>query len=69
MTTLLSAEESKLKSIFKSALIEVLDERRDLLVDAMEEAIEDIAFLNAIKEGESSDSVSRDDVFQLFEAK
>jgi hypothetical protein len=64
MTPLLSAEESKLKLIFKSALIEVLDERRDLLV----EAIEDIALLNAIKEGELSDTVSRDDVFRLLEA-
>nr|VFJ63921.1 MAG: hypothetical protein BECKDK2373B_GA0170837_11309 [Candidatus Kentron sp. DK] len=69
MTQLSSAEESKLKLIFKSALIEVLDERRDLLVEAIEEAIEDVALLHAIKEGESSDIVSENDVFQLLEAQ
>nr|VFJ45174.1 MAG: hypothetical protein BECKDK2373C_GA0170839_101049 [Candidatus Kentron sp. DK] len=69
MTQLFSAEESKLKLIFKSALIEVLDERRDLLVEAIEEAIEDVALLHAIKEGESSDIVSENDVFQLLEAQ
>jgi len=65
----LSIEESKLKLILKAALIEVLDERRDLLVDAMEEALEDIAFLNATKEGELSDIVTRDEVFQVFNAQ
>ena len=66
MTTL-SIEESKLKSIFKTALIEVLDERRDLLVEAVEEALEEIAFLSAIKEGESSDIVSRQEIFKLLD--
>jgi len=67
--TSLSIEESKLKLIFKAALIEVLDERRDLLVNVMEEALEDIAFLNAMKEGESSDVVTKDEIFQILESQ
>ncbi|MFK5971079.1 MAG: hypothetical protein QM487_13305 [Candidatus Marithrix sp.] len=65
--TLLSIEESKIKLIFKTALIEVLDERRDLLVEAVEEALEDVAFLSAIKEGETSDIVSRQEVFKILD--
>ena len=64
----LTFDESKLKVIFKEVLIEVLEERRDLLIDALQEAIEDIGLINAIKEGESSDIVSREEVFSLLVA-
>jgi ribosomal protein L12E/L44/L45/RPP1/RPP2 len=62
MTTL-SIEESKLKSIFKTAILEVLDENHDMLI----KNLEDSAFLTAIKEGESSDTVSRQEVFKLLD--
>ena len=47
----------------------MLDERRGLLAEAIEEAIEDVALSNAIKEGESSGIASRNDVFQLLGAQ
>ena len=60
-------DEAQLKALFKSALVEVMEERRDLIRDAVEEALEEIALARAIQAGESSETVSRDEVFQLFE--
>ena len=44
-------DESKLKALFKTAIVEVLEERKDLLRDAIEETLEDIALARAIEEG------------------
>ncbi|MER3457356.1 MAG: hypothetical protein C4309_00635 [Chloroflexota bacterium] len=59
-------DENKLKEALKAALIEVLEERRDLVRDALEEALEDIGLVYAIQEGEHSPTVSRDDVFDIL---
>ncbi|MCI0496638.1 hypothetical protein L0Z72_16670 [candidate division KSB1 bacterium] len=61
--------ESRLKEILKSALIEVLEERRSLFSELLAEALEDLALIRAIKEGESTASVSRDEVFSILEGK
>ena len=60
-------DEAKLKDLFKSALIEVLEERKDLIRELLEEAIEDIALAHAIEEGEHGERVSREEVFELLE--
>jgi hypothetical protein len=61
-------DDGKLKEMLKAAVIEALEERRDLVKDIIEEAMEDIALVRAIEEGVASPSVSRDDVFALLEA-
>jgi hypothetical protein len=61
--------ENRLKEIFKSALIEVIEERRSLFSELLAEVLEDIALIRAIKEGESTESVSRDEVFSILEGK
>ena len=61
--------ESRLKEILKSALIEVFEERKNLFSDLLAEALEDIALIHAIKEGETTASVSRDEVFSILEGK
>jgi len=48
---LLQAEDEKLKRVFKDALGEVLEERKDLLREILEEAVEDFALARAIEEG------------------
>lgn len=63
-----SIDEGKLKDLFKAAVIEALEERRDLVKDIVEEAMEDIALARAIEEGVSGESVSRDQVFALLES-
>ncbi len=60
-------EEEKLKDLIKSALIEVLETRRDLMQDIIEDAMEDLALAKAIKHGTESEKVSREEVFAILE--
>jgi hypothetical protein len=59
--------EDRLKEVLKAAVVEVLEERRDLVREIVEEALEDLALARAIEEGESSEVVGRDHVFGLLE--
>jgi hypothetical protein len=61
--------QEQLKNVIKTALVEVLEERQDLLYDAIEDAIEDVAFARAIEEGESTELIEREEIFKLFEGK
>ncbi len=62
-------DEGRLKEIMKKALIEVFEERKNLFYELVAEVLEDIALVNAIKEGEHEESVSRDEVFSILEGK
>lgn len=48
-----STDEERLKEVVKSALVEVLEERKDLVREVIEEALEDAALARAIEEGGS----------------
>ena len=61
------ADNGKLKEAVKQALIEVLQERPELFSEVVAEALEDVALARAIRAGESSDSVSRDEVMKSLE--
>lgn len=63
----LSVDENRLKDLFKTALIEVLEERKDLVRDLLEEVFEDIALARAIEAGEQTEIISRNEVFKLLE--
>ena len=60
-------DEASLKALVKTALVEVLEERKDLLRDAIEETLEDIALARAIEEGQRTEDVSRGEVLSLLE--
>ncbi len=62
-------DENQLKEVFKQAFVELLQERRDLLYDVFSEVLEDIALANAIKEGENTEIVGKDEVFQIVESE
>ena len=62
-------DENQLKKVFKQAFVELLQERRDLLYDVFSEVLEDIALANAIKEGENTEIVGREEVFQIVESE
>ena len=66
MATVIENDE-KLKEVFKSAIVEVLQERRELVREIFDEIIEDIAFSTAIAEGEETPRVSRESVFEVLE--
>jgi hypothetical protein len=65
MTT--PVDEQRTKELFKQAMIELLEERKDLFYDLFVEVIEDSILVAAIREGAGSDSVSRDEIFRILE--
>lgn len=60
-------ETAQLKSLLKEALIEVLEERGDLVRGLFEEALENVAMARAIEEGKATEIVDRREVFEIFE--
>ena len=59
-----ATEERHLKGLLKTAVTEVLEERQDLLRDALRESFEDMAMVRAIQIGEKSPVTSRKKIFQ-----
>ena len=64
---ILTTDNDKLKELFKQAIIEALEEKKDLVHDLLLEAMEDLAMIHAIQEGEDTEPVSRDEVFKILE--
>lgn len=62
-------DDGKLKEIFKQAIFEAIEEKRETVHDLLVEAMEDVAMMHAIQEGEGSGTVSRKDVFKALEGK
>jgi len=59
-------DDQKIKNLFKQAIIEAMEEKKDVVRDLFMEAMEDIAMTRAIEEGVTTDKVSRDDVFTVL---
>lgn len=62
-------DDVRLRALFREVLMEVLDQRRDWFLSVVTEALEDIALVQAIKEGEQTEDVSRDEIFQILRGK
>jgi hypothetical protein len=62
-----SLDDQKTKELFKQAMIELLEERKDLFYDLFAEVIEDSLLIRAIQEGETTDSASREDILEILE--
>jgi spore coat polysaccharide biosynthesis protein SpsF (cytidylyltransferase family) len=60
-------DETQIKELFKQAFVELLQERRDLLYELVVEIIEDFALVEAIREGEETEPVRREEVFRVLE--
>ena len=58
--------DDRIKELFKSAILEVLEERGDLLREALAEAIEEIALVRAIEDAEGTETITREEVFTLL---
>ena len=65
----MTIDNSKLKDLFKQAIIEAIEEKKDVVHDLMMEAMEDLAMVRAIEEGESSGSASRKEIFDILDGK
>jgi len=56
-------DEKRIKELLKEAVLDALHERRDLFYDVIAEVMEDFAMAKAIQEGQTTDSVSKEEVF------
>ena len=62
----ITLDETKLKELLKTAIIELLQEQKEEFYELLTEALEDIGMKNAIKEGENTKTVSREQIFQIL---
>ena len=65
MTTL-SFSEQQLKDVVKEALLELLQERRDVAVEILAEVMEDLFLTQAIQQEAETEEVSRDEIMQIL---
>ena len=63
------SDDTRLKELFKQAIIEVIEEKKDMVHDLLVEVIEDVAMVQAIQDGEESESASRKEVFDILDVK
>lgn len=56
---MIAVEEDRLKGLLKTVLVEVLEERQDLLRKALQESLEDMSMIRAIRDWEKSSLTSR----------
>ena len=59
-------DDNKLKDLMKQAIIETIEEKKDMVQGLLVEALEDVAMINAIKDGEDSGLAERDEIFGIF---
>ena len=50
----------------KQAIIEAIEEKKDVVHDILVNALEDVAMIHAIQDGEDSGSASRDEIFGIL---
>jgi len=62
-------DSGKLKEIFKQAIIEAIEEKKDVVHDLLVDAMEDLSMIHAIQEGEKTGPASRNEVFNILEGK
>jgi Asp-tRNA(Asn)/Glu-tRNA(Gln) amidotransferase C subunit len=65
----LSIEDAHLKDLLKQAILELMQERKEEFEEIFAEVIEDFALARAIKEGESTPTVSKTEVLQALGEK
>ena len=58
-----------LKRAMKEALVETLQEQRELFHDVFAEVLEDFALAEAIREGQTTKRATRDEVFEILQGK
>jgi len=59
-------EDAKLKALLKESLIELLEERREEFSELLLEALEDMALSRAIREGEGTGLVDKQEILKII---
>lgn len=60
---------NELKELLKIAIVEILQEQKEIFTDIITEAMEDIALVKAIEAGENTEIVSREAIFSVLSQK
>jgi len=64
----ISQNEQKTKELFKQAMLELLEERKEIFYELFADVIEDTILVHAIREGENTETVERANIIQILEA-
>lgn len=60
-------DDNRLKKLLKEAVLEALEEKKNIFHDLIIEALEDLALAHAIKEGEDTDTISKQEILSILE--
>jgi hypothetical protein len=60
-------DESRFKELMKQALVEALEDRKEMIYDMLSEVIEDIGLAHAIKKGEATESVGKQEILDILQ--
>ena len=62
-------DDRKIKELFKQAIVETIEEKKDLVQELLLEVMNDLAMIRAIEEGENSGNVGRQEIFDILDDK
>jgi len=62
-------DDGKLKQLLKEAFVEAIEEKMNIFQDMIVDAVEDIAMVRSIQEGEDTETVSKQEVFNMLEGQ
>ncbi len=60
-------DDERIKELFKQAIIETIEERKDIVHELLMEVMNDLAMIRAIEEGENSGNVGRKEIFDILD--
>jgi hypothetical protein len=63
----ISQDEQKTKELFKQAMLELLEERKEIFYELFADVIEDTILVHAIREGETTETVDRSEILHILE--
>jgi hypothetical protein len=63
----ISQDDQKTKELFKQAMLELLEERKEIFYELFADVIEDAILVHAIREGESTDAIDRAEIRHILE--
>ena len=63
----ISQDEQKTKELFKQAMLELLEERKEIFYELFADVIEDTILVHAIREGETTEIVDRTEIIHILE--
>lgn len=62
-------DDAKTKELLTEVLIDLLQNRRELMYEIVLEALEEVGLANAIAEGRQNDFVSEAEIFTILDAE